>query len=74
MKEPFIPKKSDRPLIEISQFDLNVEKRLRQREKFDEMIKEKERYLENEQQLVTFLTFLSNYQFLSYFLLILCVL
>lgn len=51
MKEPFIPKKSDRPLIEISQFDLNVEKRLRQREKFDEMIKEKERYLENEQQL-----------------------
>lgn len=71
MKEPFIPKKSDRPLIEISQFDLNVEKRLRQREKFDEMIKEKERYLENEQQLVTFLT---NYHLLSYFLLILCVL
>ncbi|CAH1179910.1 unnamed protein product [Phaedon cochleariae] len=42
VKEPFIPKKMDKPLTEIQKFNLNTEIRAKNREVFDHIVKEKE--------------------------------
>lgn len=45
-KEPFIPKKSERPLVEATDFHLNTDKRAFEREQFEKHLREKEEQLE----------------------------
>ncbi|XP_018576974.1 targeting protein for Xklp2 homolog [Anoplophora glabripennis] len=44
-KKPFIPRKEERQLIEISEFQLNTERRVKEREEFEQSKKEKEERL-----------------------------
>ncbi|XP_018897899.1 uncharacterized protein [Bemisia tabaci] len=45
-KDPFIPKKADRPLLEIPDFELKTERRAREREQFEITMKEREAQME----------------------------
>lgn len=46
-KKPFIPKKEDRPLLEINEFNLNTNQRAKEREEFDRKIKEQEEKIDH---------------------------
>lgn len=41
-KEPFVPKKVEQPLTEITAFELNTDRRAREREAFEQHMKQKE--------------------------------
>jgi targeting protein for Xklp2 len=45
-KQPFQPKPSDKPLSEVSNFELHSDRRAREREEFEQMRKQKEAELE----------------------------
>ena len=51
-KKPFEPKKSERPLTDITTVELNTERRAKEREEFDNMIKAEHAKLEEYRRLV----------------------
>lgn len=58
-KKPFVPKKPDHQLT-ICEFSLSTEKRAKEREEFDKLVKERENEIEKMKQLVSFLLTLST--------------
>lgn len=46
-KEPFVPKKSARPLVEMTDILLNTERRAEDREGFHRLLREKEEHIES---------------------------
>lgn len=53
-KQPFQPKPSDKPLSEVSNFELHSDRRAREREEFEQLRKQKEAELEaNKRQVGT---------------------
>jgi hypothetical protein len=51
-KKPFEPKKSERPLTDITMVELNTERRAKERDEFDAMIKAEQAKLEELRRLV----------------------
>ena len=51
-KKPFEPKKSERPLTDITTVELNTERRAKEREEFDAMIKEEHAKVEEFRRMV----------------------
>ena len=52
-RQPFIPKPSDKPLSEVSNFELHSDRRAREREQFDLQQKQREAELESSKKQVT---------------------
>ena len=51
-KQPFIPEKADKPLTELSNFELHSDKRARERETYEQRRKHKEAELESQKRQV----------------------
>jgi hypothetical protein len=59
-KKPFEPKKSSRPLTDITEIELNTERRAKEREKFDTRFKLEQAELEELRQLVRINNFIKQ--------------
>ena len=55
-KQPFIPKPADKPLLEVSNFELHSDRRAREREEYDMLRKQKEAELEAHKRQVIYWT------------------
>ena len=52
-KQPFVPKPAEKPLLEVSNFELHSDRRAREREEFDLQRKQKEAELEAQKRQVS---------------------
>jgi hypothetical protein len=57
-KKPFEPKKSERPLTDITIVELNTERRAKERHEFDEMVKAEHEKMEELRRLVCISNFI----------------